>query len=344
MEENLILRRKAELALGGAVKIPDGFRIPYRISRSTAGPGAGLSSAVFSFGGLRVKKTISREEGEFELREENGKLSMTRGGLPFLENVSFEPVVYHCPEQAFFNLDQRCIFGCAFCSSPGLEKNLTKNLTEEKIVEMIRKAIDGGLTVKAVSLTNGVASDVRDTVEKMASCVKAVKKAFPDMPVGVEPYVSDENDILALYEAGAEEIKLNLETPDRDIFSKVCPGLDYDLIFENLKTCVSVFGKGKVYSNVIFGMGETDEELYGIAEKLCSAGIIPVMRALRTGEANRKNLERALGRIVPNDAKRSLRIASEQKKIMEKYGLTTVGCRTMCCECRCCDIVPFRDF
>lgn len=344
MEENLTVLKKAELALGGAVKIPEGFVLPYRISRSTAGPGAGSSSAVFSFGGMRVKKTISREGGEFELLDENGKLSMTRGGLPFLDCVSFEPVVYHCPEQAFFNLDQRCIFSCAFCSSPRIGKDLTKNLTDEKIVDMVRKAVSDGLTVKAVSLTSGVSGSIESTVAKMVSCVKAVKSAFPDMPVGVEPYISDEKDILALYDAGAEEIKLNLETPSKEIFSKVCPDMDYDLIFENLKTCVSVFGKGKVYSNIIFGMGETDGELYDVMEKLCSVGVIPVMRVLRTGATNLESLEKVLGRLSPNDSERALRIAGEQKRIMEKYGLTTIGCKTMCYECRCCDIVPFRDF
>ena len=40
MEEDLIFR-KATLALGGKVKLPEGFEVPVRVSHSTSGPGAG---------------------------------------------------------------------------------------------------------------------------------------------------------------------------------------------------------------------------------------------------------------------------------------------------------------
>ena len=53
MEE--ALRRKAVLTLGGAVRLPEGFELPVRMSHSTAGPGAGFGSAVFAFDGYRVK-------------------------------------------------------------------------------------------------------------------------------------------------------------------------------------------------------------------------------------------------------------------------------------------------
>ena len=102
MEEDLIAR-KAELILGGPVRIPEGFEPPSRISRSTAGPGAGYGSLVFSFGGFRVKKPISSDRGDFELVAGDGGLSMTRGGEPFLDRVEIVPIVYHCPGQAFFN-------------------------------------------------------------------------------------------------------------------------------------------------------------------------------------------------------------------------------------------------
>ncbi|WP_157844263.1 hypothetical protein [Candidatus Methanomethylophilus sp. 1R26] len=37
MEEDLIFR-KATLALGGKVKLPEGFEVPVRVSHSTSGP------------------------------------------------------------------------------------------------------------------------------------------------------------------------------------------------------------------------------------------------------------------------------------------------------------------
>jgi hypothetical protein len=59
---------------------------------------------VLAFDGLRVKKAISRERGEFELVCQDHKYSLWRDGSVFLETVEIKPVIFHAPEQAFFNL------------------------------------------------------------------------------------------------------------------------------------------------------------------------------------------------------------------------------------------------
>lgn len=342
MEEDLNIRKKAELTLGGSVLLPKGFVPPYRISHSTAGPGAGSASAVFSFGGHRVKKTISYEAGDFELHEDNGRLYMTEHGRPFLENVEMIPVVFHCPEQAFFNLDQRCIFNCAFCTSPRLDKNTVKGLTDERIVDLIKAALKEQKIV-SISLTSGVVGSVDETVGRFVSCVKRLRKEFPDLPIGVEPYVSKEEHLLALKDAGADEIKLNLETGTKEIFNKVCPELNRDLITELLLKAVKIFGKGKVTSNIIFGMGETDEDMENIAEFLCSNGIIPTFRALRTNSLNSDPLRKAIGEHPSVSPDRAIYLAKMLKEKLIKYDLDTRDCHTMCIECTCCDLIPFRD-
>ena len=342
MEEDLNIRKKAELTLGGGVRLPKDFVFPYRISRSTAGPGAGSSSAAFSFGGHRVKKSISYESGEFELAEENGRLSMTRNGIPFLEEVKIEPIVFHCPEQAFFNLDQRCIYNCAFCVSPMLSKDLDKGLSDEDMVKMTKKAA-GEQKVVSVSLTSGVFGSIDKTVERFVSCVSRFRKEFPELPIGVEPYVSDKRHIRALKEAGATEIKLNIQSPDREIFKRICPELDYDNVIEMLLYSVGIFGAGKVTSNMIFGMGETDEDIEKMTEFLCSKGVVPTFRALRVNPANKDNLISAIGEQPPVNADRAIKLARMQKEKLTAYGLDTRDCHTMCIECACCDLVPFRD-
>lgn len=343
MEKNLIARKKSDLVLGGNVLLPEGYVLPYRLSRSTAGPGAGTSSAVFSFQGSRVKKAVSYDSGDFELCDDNGKISLMRNGSLFIDNVTIEPVVYHSPEQAFFNLDQRCIFNCAFCASPRLDKNITKNLTNEKIVSMIHKALKEGMTVNAISLTSGVVGSPEETVDMFVSCVKALSKEFPEIPIGVEPYVSSKEDVIRLKDAGATEIKLNIESPNSEIFKKVCPELDQNKILARLNDSVSVFKKGNVQSNVIYGLGETDEDVLSMLETLCSMGVIPVLRAIRVEGPSKESLELAIGKTVPITTDRSMYLTLEQKKIMEKYELSSAKCLTMCNRCGCCDLVPFVD-
>ena len=285
MEE--ALRRKAVLTLGGAVRLPEGFEPPCRISHSTAGPGAGFGSAVFAFDGYRVKKTVSRESGEFELVVgKRGRLSLTRRGRQFIPRVEIVPVVRHCPEQAFFNLDPRCMYRCAFCNSPLLDPSEDKHLSTERIMEMLEESLSSS-EVRAVSLTSGVVGDVGSTVDRFVDVIRAVRSRCPDMPIGVEPYVSSREHIERLREAGADEIKLNLESPSREVFSRACPDLDMDSIWSLLSDAVDVFGRGRVVSNIIYGMGETDADLDVAMERMCRMGVLPGLRALRVNDINR---------------------------------------------------------
>lgn len=341
MEEDL--NRKAILTLGGGVLLPKGFELPYRISHSTAGPGAGFGSFAFSFNGYRVKKSVSYESGEFELHQrDDGSLYLTRHGEPFIDDITIEPVVRHCPEQAFFNLDPRCIFHCAYCNSPLLDMSEDKHLSTEKIMEMLDESVSM-YDVKAVSFTSGVVGSVDATVDRFVDVVRAVRGRYPDIPIGVEPYVSTREHILMLKDAGADEIKLNLETPRKDIFEKVCPDLDLNGIWSLLKDAVDIFGKGKVISNIIYGMGETDVDLSDVMDRLCSMGVIPGLRALRTNGINSIQLTDAIGVPEPITSERALGLARMQKEIMKKHGLTSLSSHTMCMECGCCDLVPFRD-
>ncbi len=342
MEE--ALKRKAILALGGAVRLPKEFEMPVRVSHSTAGPGAGFDSAVFEFEGLRVKKSISYNFGEFELVVgKRGSLSLTRRGRPFVPRVSIIPVVRHCPQQAFFNLSPRCIFACVFCLSPILDPSQDKHLSTRKIMQMLEESM-AEHEVRAVSFTSGVIGDVDTTVAMFVDTVKAVRTKYPDMRIGVEPYVSLEKHISMLKDAGADEIKINLESPRRDIFEKVCPDLDYDRIMDLLSKAVEIFGRGSVVSNIIYGMGETDADMDVAMERLCHMGVLPGLRALRINDFNRIRLMEAgiKGSVITPE--RVIKLAELQKAAMKRHGLTTETSRTMCFECGCCDLVPFKDF
>ena len=338
-----MIEKKALLTLGGAVRLPEGYELPCRISHSTAGPGAGFGSIAFSFGRFRVKKSVSYDSGEFELHvRDDGSLYLTRHGEPFLEKVELQPVVRHCPEQAFFNLDPRCMYHCAYCSSPLLDMSEDKHLSTDKIMDMLHESVER-YDVKAVSFTSGVVGSIDETVARFVDVISRVRREYPDMPIGVEPYVASPEHIRMLKDAGADEIKLNLETPRRDIFAKVCPDLDYDGIMSLIASAVGIFGKGRVISNIIYGLGKTDEELREAMEELCSIGAIPGLRALRVNRYNRDNLLKAIGEPVAVTPERALALARMQKEIMQKHGLTSKTSHTMCLECGCCDLVPFRD-
>ncbi|MCU0862145.1 MAG: hypothetical protein MUE65_07500, partial [Methanomassiliicoccales archaeon] len=126
-----LARKKAVLLTEGPVKVAPGIKLPVRLSRSTAGPGAGTTGIALRFHGHRVKKSIVREGGDFELVESEGGYALLHKGEAFLDKVQVQPILFHSPEQAFFNIETDCIYDCRFCSSRRLERKVTKNLTKE---------------------------------------------------------------------------------------------------------------------------------------------------------------------------------------------------------------------
>ncbi len=345
MEEGLkqLAAKKAKLLTGGAVKLSSKVHLPFAPSRSTAGPGAGTVGIVIAFGGHRVKKAISPDQGEFELVETPNGYSLTHHDQPFLETVEVQPTLFHSPEQAFFNVETECIYDCKFCTSRKLEKKITKNLTPEKIVKMIIESSKRP-DFKAVALTSAVVKAPDLTVDKIVYIVTEVRKALgTEVPIGVEPYVDSLDQIDRLKKAGANEFKLNVESFDPLIFQKVCGELDLEWIMTALAHAVKVFGRGKVCSNIIIGMGESDENALAGVKALASIGVVATLRPLRVNDLNRSSLEAVLGKMTPVGEERLIRLAKEQKRILIESDLTTLTFQTMCHSCTCCDIVPFRD-
>lgn len=336
------VEKKAILICGGEVKVPRDFRPPFRLSRSTAGPGAGSASIVLAFDGLRVKKSISRQEGEFELVEGRERFSLLHRGEPFIDKVELKPVLYHSPEQAFFNLGQACVFDCIFCTSPRLGRDAVKDLDPDKVVDMVLEAHRRG-ELKAVAFTSAVVGSVQETIDRMVYVVERVRRALPSVPIGVEPYIGSFEDIDRLHEAGADEIKINIESFDVRIIEKACPKLKLEKQLGFLRHAVQVFGRGKVTSNIIIGLGETDRNVLEGVATMAGMGVVPTIRVLKVNPINRPALEKALGKLRPVTPERLLALNQEAKLILAAHGLSTMSFRTMCHECGCCDLVPFRD-
>jgi biotin synthase-related radical SAM superfamily protein len=359
-----ITTKKAELINYGKLNIPKEITLPFYPSISTAGPGAGARAMVFSFSGTRVKLRIVRDgsaiyslkrrPGDIVKKESIEKSDINRAciegktyailknGELFLDEVSIEPTIMHAPCQAFINITSECIYDCAFCVTPTLDTD-RKKCTVERWIELILAHANNS-NLKAVAITSGVAESPHNTVEDMVRVITAVRERLPELPIGVEPYVTLKTDIEALYDAGATEIKINLEAPTEELFNKVCPSMDYSGIFEALKHSVSVFGKSKVCSNLIIGLGETDDELLAAVERLAVIGVVATLRALRLNELNTPKLTAALGYTPePVSVERLLSLAEKHRQILDKHQLFTQEFNTMCHQCKSCDIVPQKD-
>jgi len=335
-------RKKAKLLEIGEIFIPKEIDMPCFASLSRAGPDTGMGAHAFQFGESRVKLTVSRDpEARLRLAENPSGFIILLDGRKFLGDVRILPLAAHSPNQAFLNLSGECSMGCAFCSMPRPGKGeFLSTQRALRIIDISSKYPGFG----AVALTSGIPGPVGEANRQMAKAVKSIRAKYPDIPIGVEAYFEDMADILRFAEAGATELKINIETWPEERFGRICPNRDFAKTLKALEKGVTVFGWGKVTGNIILGLGETDEEVTEALENLSAMGVMPNVRGIRIGPGNRDKLEKALGHVPERvSGERLLAIGKLHRKILEENSLDTREFETMCFSCRCCDIVPMVD-
>ncbi len=322
------IETKARLISTGTVELAD--ICPSSGPVSAAGPGAGEENVFFRSGDRRVRLSVAENSplslvnlGGGEVAIEEKEKEVARGRL--------EAPLLHCPEQAYITVSERCIYDCKFCAVPKLAGGV-KSL--QRVVTMVDRARATG-RLQAISLTSGVERSPGEEVAKVADIVRSLRRF--EVPIGVSVTPAPRSSEI-LKDAGAVEIKYNVECLDPEVFGQVCPGVSLDAIKAALEDAVRHFGRNRVFSNVIIGLGESDKSLREGIEELAEMGVLPVLRAvyphpLRQGDIHMKR----------PSADRLLDLARYTRRVLDRCDLRGDVAETMCYRCTGCDLIPHRD-
>lgn len=296
---------------------------------STAGPGAGGQSIFFRSGNHLARLSVV-ERSPLRLNECGQGVALLLNGEEIARGQLAEPL-FHCPDQAYITISERCIYDCKFCAVPKLQG---RTKSPEQVREMVEQAKATG-RLKAISLTSGVEVSPQHEAAHVAGIVGDLKSFEVPIGVSVSPFPGV-NEILN--DAGADEVKYNLETVDPDLFQRVCPGQSMEVIKEALAEAVVIFGKNRVFSNIIVGLGESDEVLRSGIDELTEMGVLPVLRAvyphpLRVGEIE----------MTRPSAERLLSLAKYARRALDRNDLRGDLALTGCYRCTGCDLVPGQD-
>ena len=314
---------KAQLLEIGTVQLTGADAAEYE-STSTAGPGAGgRGSVFFSYEGHRVRLAVA-DESPITIRHiGGGTVMLTYGCIEVLGKL--EKPGSHCPGQAYITISGSCIFHCRYCPVPA---NAAPTKSVDEIVSLVRDAGE----IEAISLTSGVAYSPEEEEARTLAVVKALR-VF-DLPIGVSIYPVA-GTARRLHEAGAAEVKFNLETATPELFAKMCPGMDRDRINAELDEAVRLFGRNHVFTNLIFGLGETDEEMKAAVGDLCALGVIASLRPFSPGGE--------LKDLACPGFRRFMSLYKHHRSVLAANGLDTREAETMCVACTGCDMGPGRD-
>jgi len=315
---------KAELLSAGTARLA-GEPAEEFIARSSAGPGAGGEGSIFfALGSHRIRLSLD-EMSEIEVMHRGGGVAdLYYGSLQL--NGRLERPGLHCPKQAYITVTGSCAFHCRYCTVPQI-RGVRKSVDEiVALVDSVRDRVTG------ISLTSGVRTTAAEEEQYVLGVVKAL---IPfNLPIGVSIYPTEQTAD-RLHSLGVVEVKFNVEAATPKLFAEVCPELDYDMIWGTLERSVTLFGRNRVFSNVIVGLGESDREMEQCIRRLTNRGIIPVLRPLNPVAGFAGHERPAAARLRT--------LLAVHGKALEEERLDPGAALTMCTNCTGCDLVPGRD-
>jgi radical SAM protein (TIGR04043 family) len=179
--------------------------------------------------------------------------------------------------------------GCGFCAiKTSLQNGKTiLKKTPEQLAETAAESIGDG--VKHVTITTGTPSLRDHGASILAETVSHLKETL-DLPIHVQLSPPKNGFLEIIFDAGADTIGIHIETFDREVLERVCPGkteFDYKSSFES---AISLFGENQVSSFVIGGLGEDINAMRLGFEELAHQGVIPFLVPFRPLQGTRLEL------------------------------------------------------
>lgn len=181
-----------------------------------------------------------------------------------------------------YDVDDRCRF-CAIEAS--LEAGVTTRVkTPAQLAEVAEAAVrlDG---IEQVVLTTGTTATPDRGARYLARCVAAILEAVPGLPIQVQCEPPDDpGAIRSLRDAGATAIGIHVESLDDAVRARWMPGkatVPLAAYWDAWDEAVRCFGRNRVSTYLLVGLGEDPDELVAGAAQLIERGVYPFVVPFR---------------------------------------------------------------
>ncbi len=183
--------------------------------------------------------------------------------------------------------DGKCLANCGFCPQARQSRSRGDMLSRvswpvfatQRVLQGLEEAFRGG-KLKRVCIQ---ALNYPDVFRHIQSLLMAIKKLVR-IPVSVSCQPLNLEDIWSLKEAGAERVGIPIDAATEEIFEKVKgdkAGGPYNMKKQLalLEQAVRIFGRGKVSTHLIAGLGETEMDMAMMIQKCVDMGVLPALFA-----------------------------------------------------------------
>jgi biotin synthase len=181
----------------------------------------------------------------------------------------------------------RCFANCGFCPQARKSHSRADMLSRvswpvfqtRHVIDKIEKAVEEG-RIKRVCIQ---ALNYPRVIANLKAIIKAIRHKT-NVPISISCQPPNSENIKQLADAGAERIGISLDAATEELFDKVkgySAGGPYNWKkqFKLLGEAVNIFGRGKVSTHLIVGLGETERDMVETIQRCVDMGVLPALFA-----------------------------------------------------------------
>jgi len=266
--------------------------------------------------------------------------------LTTADGISYEKIArLHGTSVLATTVIQRCIRysqsqRCRFCT---VEESLyagdtigVKSPEQLAVVAAAAVRLDG---VTQLVMTTGTTNGKDRGAAHLVNCVRAVKSAVPQLPIQVqcEP-PADMAVISDLKAAGATAIGIHVESMNDAVRRAWMPGKATVRLAEYRAAwteAVRVFGRNRVSTYLLIGLGETADELARAASELIDMGVYPFVVPFRPLAGSLASSDGA----APPDADLVAGVTARVAELLRQAAMTGADQQAGCAACGACSLL-----
>jgi biotin synthase-related radical SAM superfamily protein len=181
----------------------------------------------------------------------------------------------------------KCTANCLFCPQARTSRSKAEMLSRVSwlafATENVLKKIGNAYTNQRIRRVCIQALNYPEVFTHLTATVKALKQ-HANVPISVSCQPLNAQNIRHLAEAGAERIGIAIDAATEKLFNEVKGAnangpYTWENQFRQLREAIEVFGKGKVSTHIIIGLGETENEAVSLIQRCVDMNVTPALFA-----------------------------------------------------------------
>ncbi len=181
----------------------------------------------------------------------------------------------------------KCMANCGFCPQARNSRSKAELLSRVSwppfSTKRVLKGIENAYTNQRIRRVCIQALNYPDVFTHLVVLAKAIKQ-HAAVPVSVSCQPLNGENLRRLAEAGVNRIGIALDAATEKLFSEVKGSnaggpYTWESQFRQLRKALEVFGKEKVSTHLIVGLGETENDLISLIQRCIDMGVLPALFA-----------------------------------------------------------------